>query len=317
MNEHERLRRAPHPRRPRLRPVRRGGRRGRLHPGPWRDGPHGGDDAPTRPQQWDWNQAGYGQQQQGQPYGPPYGQRDPWATPGGPTPPGGGGGDDHGRGGGGGRGPRRSPGWFGVAGAALVGAVAASALTGALMGGFDQGATGTAATTATGSGSTRVQGVSETTVNWQGVVSAVAPSVVAVTVEGSAGTAEGSGIVYDTSGYVVTNNHVVSGLGTGATITVTLHDGREYRATVKGTDPATDLAVIQLQDPPGDLQAATFADSDDVVAGQAVMALGNPLGLSGSATTGIVSALDRPVLTATEDGPQSQDPFGAAAADHR
>jgi putative serine protease PepD len=276
------------------------------------EGPRGHDDAaPTQPQQWDWNQAGYGQPVHGQPgpQGAPYGQRDPWATPGGPTPPGGGGGGDHGRGGGGGRGPRRSPGWFGVAGAAIVGALAASALTGALMGGFDQDAASTSATTSTGSGSTSIQGVSETTVNWQAVVSAVSPSVVAVTVEGGSGTAEGSGIVYDTSGHVVTNNHVVSGLGTGATITVTLNDGREYAATIKGTDPATDLAVIQLTDPPSDLKAATFADSDDVVAGQAVMALGNPLGLSGSATTGIVSALDRPVLTTAEDAP-SQDPFG-------
>jgi putative serine protease PepD len=274
-----------------------------------------GENSPTQPQQWDWNQAGYGQQSgqyPGQQSGQEYGQRDPWATPGGPTPPGGSGGDDHGRGGGGGRGPRRSPGWFGVAGAAIVGAIAASALTAGLVGAFGQdtdsaGASGTSSS----SSSSQIQGVSETTVNWQAVVSAVAPSVVAVTVESTAGSAEGSGIVYDTSGHIVTNNHVVSGLGTGATITVTLNDGREYTATIKGTDPATDLAVIQLENPPSDLKAATFADSDDVVAGQAVMALGNPLGLSGSATTGIVSALDRPVLTTSEDESQSQNPFGS------
>ena len=271
-----------------------------------------GENSPTQPQQWDWNQAGYGQPPQGEQSGHQYGQRDPWTTPGGPTPPNGNGGDDHGRGGGGGgRGPRRSPGWFGVAGAALAGAVAASLLTAAAVGAFgqDTSASGSGASSSSSS-SAQIQGVSETTVNWQAVVSAVAPSVVAVTVEGSAGTAEGSGIVYDASGYIVTNNHVVSGLGTGATITVTLSDGREYKATIKGTDTATDLAVIQLSDPPSDLKAATFADSDDVVAGQAVMALGNPLGLSGSATTGIVSALDRPVLTQAEDESQSQNPFG-------
>ncbi|MBB2901936.1 putative serine protease PepD [Kineococcus radiotolerans] len=274
------------------------------------DGARGHDAAPTQPQAWDWNRAGYDRpgHPQDQSSGPQHGQRDPWATPGGPTPPGGGG-DDHGRGGGGGRGPRRSPGWFGVAGAAIASALAASALTGALVGGFDDTA-GTAATTSTSSGSTRVQGVSETTVNWQAVVSAVAPSVVAVTVQGASGSAEGSGIVYDTAGHVVTNNHVVAGLGSGATITVTLDDGRQYEATIRGTDPATDLAVIQLTDPPADLVAATFADSDDVVAGQAVMALGNPLGLSGSATTGIVSALDRPVLTSAEEQAPSQSPFG-------
>jgi putative serine protease PepD len=268
-----------------------------------------GEDSPTQPQQgWDWNKGPYNQ-----PYGQSsqaYGQHDPWATPGGPTPPAGGD-DGHGGGGGGGRrGPRR-PGWFGVAGVAVASALAASALTAGLVGAFGQDtSSSTGSTSSSGSGSSQIQGVSETTVNWQAVVSAVAPSVVSVTVTGQAGEAEGSGIVYDTSGHIVTNNHVVSGLGTGATIKVTLSDGREYDATIVGTDAATDLAVIELTDPPSDLTAATFADSDDVVAGQAVMALGNPLGLSGSATTGIVSALNRPVLTTTEDESQSTDPFG-------
>ncbi|MEZ0491844.1 S1C family serine protease [Kineococcus sp. TBRC 1896] len=265
----------------------------------------------TRPQQpWDWNQGPYGRQTD-RSYGG-YGQQDPWATPGGPTPPGGGG-DDHGGGGGGGRrGPRRSPGWLGVAGVAIASALVASVVTVGAVGAFGQDSSGGSGggTTSGSSAGAPVGGVSETTVNWQAVVSAVAPSVVSVTVTGQAGEAEGSGIVYDSQGYVVTNNHVVSGLGQGARITVTLSDGREYQATIKGTDPATDLAVIQLTDPPSDLEAATFADSADVVAGQAVMALGNPLGLSGSATTGIVSALDRPVITQTEQQPQPQDPFG-------
>ncbi|PRY12881.1 S1C family serine protease [Kineococcus rhizosphaerae] len=270
-----------------------------------------GDSSPTQPQQpWDWNRGPY-QQPSDQGYGQ-YGQHDPWTTPGGPTPPNGGGGEGGGGGGGGRRGPRRSPGWLGVAGIAVGCTVAASLLTAGLTGAFGQSATTGTTSSSTGSASTQIQGVSETTVNWQAVVSAVAPSVVSVTVTGQSGEAEGSGIVYDSSGYVVTNNHVVSGLGTGASIKVTLSDGREYAATIKGTDPATDLAVIQLTDPPGDLKAATFADSDDVVAGQAVMALGNPLGLSGSATTGIVSALNRPVVTQAEDESQqqSQDPFG-------
>ncbi|WP_432561273.1 S1C family serine protease [Kineococcus sp. SYSU DK003] len=273
------------------------------------DGTQGQGDAPAPPQSWDWNQGAYGQPTQQFPaqQGQQYGQRDPWATPGGPTPPHGG--DEGGGGGGGGRrGPRR-PGWFGVVGVAVASAVAASALTAGLVGAFGQDTSADGGTTPSSSSSAQIQGVSETTVNWQAVVSAVAPSVVSVTVTGQSGEAEGSGIVYDTSGYVVTNNHVVSGLGTGAQITVTLSDGREYAAAIKGTDAATDLAVLQLTDPPSDLKAATFADSDDVVAGQAVMALGNPLGLSGSATTGIVSALNRPVLTTSEDSSQSQDPF--------
>ncbi|WP_432511289.1 S1C family serine protease [Kineococcus sp. SYSU DK001] len=270
-----------------------------------------GDQDATRPQQaWDWNRGPYGQP--GAPgYGQPgYTRHDPWATPGGPTPPGG---SDDGRGGGGGgggrRGPRRAPGWLGSAGIAVASALVASVVTVGAVGAFGQD-TSTTPSSSASSSSAPVQGVSETTVNWQAVVSAVAPSVVSVTVTGQGGEAEGSGVVYDASGYVVTNNHVVSGLGTGARITVTLSDGREYAATIKGTDAATDLAVIALTDPPSDLKAATFADSDDVVAGQAVMALGNPLGLSGSATTGIVSALDRPVLTTTESTPSQQDPFG-------
>ncbi len=181
------------------------------------------------------------------------------------------------------------------------------------VGAFGQdssGGSGGGTTSSSSSSGAPIQGVSETTVNWQAVASAVGPSVVSVTVTGQTGEAEGSGIVYDAQGFVVTNNHVVSGLGQGAKITVTLNDGREYQATIKGTDPATDLAVIQLTNPPSDLKAATFADSDDVVAGQAVMALGNPLGLSGSATTGIVSAINRPVITQTEEQSQSQDPFG-------
>ncbi|WP_432542162.1 S1C family serine protease [Kineococcus sp. SYSU DK002] len=270
-----------------------------------------GDQDATRPQQaWDWNRGPYGQS--GVPgHGQPA-RHDPWAVPGGPVPPGGDGGGHGGGGGGGGRrGPRRSPGWLGTAGVAVASALLASVATVGAVGAFGQDTSGSPASSSSSSSSSApVQGVSETTVNWQGVVSAVAPSVVSVTVTGQSGEAEGSGVVYDSAGYVVTNNHVVSGLGTGATITVTLSDGREYAATIKGTDAATDLAVIQLTDPPSDLRAATFADSDDVVAGQAVMALGNPLGLSGSATTGIVSALDRPVLTSTESQPSQQDPFG-------
>ncbi|WP_432522748.1 S1C family serine protease [Kineococcus sp. SYSU DK006] len=291
------------------------------------DGTARGADSPTAPVTWDRQRGGHDLPQEqghgpahgqgweqgwGQGYGQGWGQQhDPWAVPGGPTPPGGSD-DGHGGGGGGRRGPRRSPGWFGVAGAAIASAVAASALTAGLVGAFGQDTSGAGpagTSSSASSGSAQVQGVSETTVNWQGVVSAVAPSVVSVTVASGAGEAEGSGIVYDSAGHVVTNNHVVTGAGSGATITVTLSDGREYRAGVVGTDPATDLAVIQLEDPPSDLQPATFADSDDVVAGQAVMALGNPLGLSGSATTGIVSAVDRPVLTTSEQ-PQAQDPFG-------
>jgi putative serine protease PepD len=104
----------------------------------------------------------------------------------------------------------------------------------------------------------------------------------------------------------------VSGAGSGASMTVTLNDGRTYKATVAGTDPSTDLAVITLTGAPDDLKPIALGNSDDIKVGDPVMAIGNPLGLAGTVTTGIVSALNRPVTTAAEDDnqPQDQNPFG-------
>jgi len=135
--------------------------------------------------------------------------------------------------------------------------------------------------------------------NWTAVTSAVQESVVSIQVKSQGGGAEGSGVVLDSDGRVLTNNHVVAD---AATVQVTLSDGRVYEADIVGTDPATDLAVVQLSDPPSDLKPAKFADSSEVVVGEPVMALGNPLGLANTATTGIVSALDRPVTASAEDG---------------
>lgn len=135
--------------------------------------------------------------------------------------------------------------------------------------------------------------------DWTSVTSAVQESVVAIQVASQGGGAEGSGVVLDAEGRILTNNHVVAD---AETVQVTLSDGRVYEADIVGTDPATDLAVVQLSDPPSDLSAASFADSAEVVVGEPVMALGNPLGLANTATTGIVSALDRPVTASAEDG---------------
>jgi putative serine protease PepD len=121
---------------------------------------------------------------------------------------------------------------------------------------------------------------------------------VSITVGGSGG-GQGSGVVIDDSGHVLTNNHVIGG-GGGTRITVTLHDGRTYTATVAGTDASTDLAVLTLEDPPEDLQPIALGDSDALKVGDPVMAVGNPLGLAGTVTTGIVSALNRPVTTSGE-----------------
>ncbi len=133
--------------------------------------------------------------------------------------------------------------------------------------------------------------------DWTATAKAVSPSVVAIKVTSGQGEGQGSGVVIDSAGHILTNNHVATGAGSGAAISVTLDDGRTYAATIAGTDPSTDLAVLTLTDPPSDLRPIVFGDSDALVVGAPVMAVGNPLGLAGTVTTGIVSALNRPVST--------------------
>ena len=133
--------------------------------------------------------------------------------------------------------------------------------------------------------------------DWQTVASDVSGSVVSIQTALSNGTAKGSGAIIDTEGHIITNNHVISG---AQQIQVTLANGNMYSATLVGTDTTTDLAVIKLDNPPSDLKAVKFADSDKLAVGENVMAIGNPLGYDDTATTGIVSALNRPV-TVTDD----------------
>ncbi|MBC7640680.1 MAG: trypsin-like peptidase domain-containing protein [Rhodoferax sp.] len=152
---------------------------------------------------------------------------------------------------------------------------------------------------AAGTGSGPVEQTARAGVSWTPVAAAVEPSVVAISVSSQAGEAQGSGVVLDDTGRVLTNNHVVSGVGSNGQLTVTLSDGRAYSATVVGTDPSTDLAVIVMKGA-DKLTPATLGDSDAVKVGSPVMAVGNPLGLAGTVTTGIVSALDRPVTTTNE-----------------
>ncbi|WP_324653389.1 S1C family serine protease [Georgenia sp. H159] len=130
--------------------------------------------------------------------------------------------------------------------------------------------------------------------DWVALAERVGPSVVAIDVRRANGAGEGSGVIVNAEGRIVTNHHVVAG---AVELVVTLWDGRLYPATMVGTDAATDLAVIVIDDPPEDLRSAELGDSDEVRVGQAVAAIGNPLGLSNTMTTGVVSALDRPVTT--------------------
>ena len=104
--------------------------------------------------------------------------------------------------------------------------------------------------------------------------------------------AQGSGFVYDTDGHIVTNDHVVDG---ATSVKVTFADGSTYDATVVGTDPSTDLAVLKVDAPSSKLQPLELADSDNVAVGDGVVAIGSPFGLENTLTTGVVSALDRTI----------------------
>ena len=149
-----------------------------------------------------------------------------------------------------------------------------------------------------GSGSAKVK--SGEAPDWQAVAKDVSPTVVSIQTVMQNGSAKGSGAIIDASdGTIVTNNHVISG---AQQIQVTLSNGQMYAAKVVGTDNTTDLAVIRLQNAPSDLKAVEFADSDKLAVGENIMAVGNPLGYDDTATTGIVSALNRPVSVMDEDG---------------
>ena len=152
----------------------------------------------------------------------------------------------------------------------------------------------------------------------QSAAATIAPSVVTIAVTSSAAgpfgasqatSGTGSGVVLRADGTILTNNHVVAG---ASSVTVTFDDGSTARATVVGTDPTSDLAVVRAEGV-DDLTPAVFADSEDLAVGQAVLAVGAPLGLSSTVTEGIVSTLDRPVRTG--DGASEQSVIDAVQTD--
>ena len=143
--------------------------------------------------------------------------------------------------------------------------------------------------------------------DWTGVAAAVSPAVVTIQTQGASSGGTGSGVIYDAQGDIVTNYHVIASVLGGGQIQVTLADGRLYSAKVVGHDKTTDLAVIRLDNPPSDLTVARFATSANLEVGAPVMAIGAPLGLSNTVTTGIVSALNRPVEVSMDEDSSSQD----------
>ncbi|MBW8798635.1 MAG: trypsin-like peptidase domain-containing protein [Streptomyces sp.] len=138
------------------------------------------------------------------------------------------------------------------------------------------------------------------------IAAAVSPSVVEVNATLSNGTSTGSGVIVTSDGEIVTNNHVISG---AQSVKVSTSDGKSYTAKVVGTDSSKDLALLKLEGASG-LHPATLGNSDGVQVGDTVVAIGSPEGLTGTVTSGIVSALNRDVTVSTDEGQQQQQGGG-------
>ncbi len=200
----------------------------------------------------------------------------------------------------------RGPGW-----AALIGVAAASALLAGLLGGVAGGWLGSSDRLGLGgfdrSPSSLPTVGSGATSRPDGSIANIAakalPSVVTIKVQGADGNGTGSGFVADEQGHIITNNHVVAGAADEGTIRVQLSNGREISATIAGRDSSYDLAVLKTGR--SDLQPLAMGSSSDVVVGDQVIAVGAPLGLDSTVTSGIVSALNRPVSPGGDGDEQS------------
>jgi putative serine protease PepD len=200
---------------------------------------------------------------------------------------------------------QKGPGWGALIAIAAVAALVA-ALLGGVLGGW-LGSTGRVDFSA-GTGSTSIpQAGPGSTARPEGSVASIAakalPSVVTIKVKGADGAGTGSGFVLDHDGHIITNNHVVAGAASGGTIRVELSNGSEISATIAGRDASYDLAVLKTGRT--DLQPLVMGRSADVVVGDPVIAVGAPLGLESSVTTGVVSALNRPVSPGGDGDVQS------------
>ena len=140
--------------------------------------------------------------------------------------------------------------------------------------------------------------------NATSVADTVLPSVVMISANGASGGGTGSGEVIRSDGYILTNNHVISEAANGGSVEVTFSDGDTVPATITGRDPQTDLAVLKVT-PPSGIKVIAIGKSNTVRVGQPVVALGAPLGLDGTVTVGIVSALNRNVHVPADNGAQA------------
>ncbi|MGZ4783914.1 MAG: S1C family serine protease [Oryzihumus sp.] len=148
----------------------------------------------------------------------------------------------------------------------------------------------------------------------EAVAKSVLPSVVKINVQGQGQAGSGSGIILSSDGVILTNNHVVAVAANGGSISVDFNNGTAAKATVVGTDPVTDLAVIKAQGVSG-LQPATIGRSGNVAVGEPVVAIGSPFGLQATVTSGIVSALNRPVSVGSDSGASTDTTYPAIQTD--
>ncbi|TFD86821.1 trypsin-like peptidase domain-containing protein [Cryobacterium serini] len=187
---------------------------------------------------------------------------------------------------------------------ALVGGSSGAGITALMMNGQSNGVPVSEA-----SGPSNVVVNNTKSVNQITAVAAKAsPSVVTIDVSSSSSGGTGSGVILSADGYVLTNTHVVTldGAASDVKIEVKSNDGKLYAATMVGTDPISDLAVIKLTDASG-LTPITWGDSSELNVGDSAIAIGAPLGLSGTVTDGIVSALNRSITVASSAAPSSPD----------
>ena len=146
------------------------------------------------------------------------------------------------------------------------------------------------------------------------VAQTVLPSVVQINVKGSSEAGSGTGIIISSDGQILTNNHVVEGAANGGTITVSFNDGTITSAKILGRDSVTDLAVIQAKDKTG-LTPAVLGNSSELKVGQEVVAIGSPFGLESTVTSGIISALNRPVSSSDGSNSDQGSVFPAVQTD--
>jgi len=157
--------------------------------------------------------------------------------------------------------------------------------------------------------------IGATGANVKSIAQLVSPSVVSIEITSLAGNGTGSGSIYrsnSTTSYIITNNHVVEGAASGGTISVELNNGDVYPAVIVGRNSDYDLAVISIKK--GNLPEIPKGDSSSIAIGDPVIAFGSPLGLSGTVTSGIVSALNRPVTTGSTSVDSYMDAIQTDAA---